>query len=725
MLLRVYRLTDKIGLMLLKLSAAIGDVLLAGTGGVLAGIQKSGSLLLSLAGGLLAILTGLLALLWRGVRGAGRLFLRLIGRGGTLAGSAVRSAGSTAAGTASDAMARRAARDEIDKIVTEDPLKVQNRRLSALVLILGVLVIGAFIWATDPGRSAATPVVAANVDDDEVSSSLFVDATAVPTDEGLGVVPGLATPIPTATPIPAALRVRGTIAYTVRERGQTDLWAVPVGSRDAIRITNDAADERNPQWSPDGSRLAYASRQDGNWELYVYAPALEIGEGNPRRITYDLSFQANPAWSPDGAFVAYESYQGQNLDIYAVPVDGSEAPTRITDHPAPDFSPAWSASGRQIAFTSWRDGNQDIYVLNLDTLDIINLTQTPNRNEDYAAWSPDGRLLAYSAFEQGSEKVFVKPSDEPETPAEVVSFGRTPAWSPDGGSLTFAVDASDGTRTYMYAVPYGRDGGVATEVIPALYGASEPTWSEQTLPPRLVNAGGLPEAISEPLFVEQAERYDDGAPYRLASLPGVQTENANLITRVDDSFNALRDAVRDQTGIDFLGQLDDAFWDINRQPEPGEPSRNWHKTGRAFAIARNSIRGFPPPIEVVREDIGTQTYWRVYVRVGDEMQSGQLGEPLRRMPWDFLSVQQGDVEAYNQGGRLRREVPAGYYVDLTQLVTDYGWQRAAASSDWRANVRGRNYWLFLKPDGLTWYEAMQEIYTEGELVNISPDTEGQ
>jgi hypothetical protein len=194
---------------------------------------------------------------------------------------------------------------------------------------------------------------------------------------------------------------------------------------------------------------------------------------------------------------------------------------------------------------------------------------------------------------------------------------------------------------------------------------------------------------------------------------------------VDDSFNALRDAVRDQTGIDFLSQLDDAFWDINRQPEPGEPSRNWHKTGRAFAIARNSIRGFPPPIEVVREDIGTQTFWRVYVRVSDEMQSGQLGEPLRRMPWDFLSVQQGDVEAYNQGGRLRREVPAGYYVDLTQLVKDYGWQRAAASSDWRANVRGRNYWLFLKPDGLTWYEAMQEIYTEGELVNISPDTEGQ
>jgi hypothetical protein len=75
----------------------------------------------------------------------------------------------------------------------------------------------------------------------------------------------------------------------------------------------------------------------------------------------------------------------------------------------------------------------------------------------------------------------------------------------------------------------------------------------------------------------------------------------------------------------------------------------------------------------VREDIGVNTYWHVYVRVADDAQSGQLGEPLRTMPWDFASRTRGDVQAYNEGGRIRTTMPAGYYVDLTQLAADYGW----------------------------------------------------
>ncbi|MGV2435614.1 MAG UNVERIFIED_CONTAM: hypothetical protein LVT10_12710 [Anaerolineae bacterium] len=55
------------------------------------------------------------------------------------------------------------------------------------------------------------------------------------------------------------------------------------------------------------------------------------------------------------------------------------------------------------------------------------------------------------------------------------------------------------------------------------------------------------------------------------------------------------------TGYDFLGQIEDAFRRIDRPPQPGEARRNWHMTGRAFAINRNARTGFPPPIEVIRE----------------------------------------------------------------------------------------------------------------------------
>ena len=143
-------------------------------------------------------------------------------------------------------------------------------------------------------------------------------------------------------------------------------------------------------------------------------------------------------------------------------------------------------------------------------------------------------------------------------------------------------------------------------------------------------------------------------------------------------------------------------------------------TGRAVSVTRNAIVGFPPPLEVLREDVDVETYWRILVRVSDDAQSGQLGEPLRHLPWDFASRTAGDVQAYDQGGRFRDEVPQGYYIDFTQLAADYGWLRVPAGRDWRANSNTINYWSLQKRDGLSWFEAMREIYTEDQLGSFVP-----
>ncbi len=603
--------------------------------------------------------------------------------------------------------------DEVDKRLGEDPLKLQNRRLSLAIIAMVVVVIGAVLWATDPSHTSSTkPSTLA----ENAGSSLILNSTPLATAQNVAAaLPALPTPIPTNAPPPAALRVGGSLAYVVRERGQTDIWAVNVGSRTPIRILNDLTDERDPAWNTDGTRLAYASRQDGNWELYT------VDLNAPQaitRVTYDLAFQANPTWSNDNQWLAYESYQGENLDIYAVPLDGSKAPLRITDNPMPDFAPSWSPDGRKIAFVSWRDGNQDIYVFNLDTFETLNLTGTPERNEDNPVWSPDGRSMAFSAVDAGREKIFVQ-STQANTPAELIGAGRTPSWSADGSTITYAVDANDKSQTYLYAVPYGLAGGVSTEIAAVAYGASSPVWTDRPLPPALVNAGGFDLSVKDPLYVEQAQTYNTDAPYRLQSLPDVKAPQAYLSDQVNDSFNALRERSLQVTGLDLLGTLDDAWWNLERQPQPGEDRRNWHMTGRAFSTPRNATLGFPASIEVVREDTDTDTYWRIYARVSEQAQNGQLGEPLRRMPWDFTSRSLGDVEAYNQGGRLRA-IPPGYYVDLTEQAMDYGWDRRAAGTDWRANTNSINYWMFYKPERLDWLAAMLQVHTQGELVNFMP-----
>jgi len=736
MFLRIYRVTDRLGYVMLCLGAELGQWWVTcaysvrrltrrtsgGVGGLLMllvsflawALLRLLSLLRELVLGLLRIVQRLGMGLWAIVVGLVMLLTRF-------AAGINRAKLSQAVGksTAYETVLRRNQHARVAELVEaadvsliDDPLRAQNRRLSALVLMMGFILVGALLWATDPSRAAAGGLVVAGVGGDSRLLALS-NLTATPAD--LAAI-SIATPIPTATPVPQVLRQGGTLAFVARERGQDDLWALSVGSRVPLRLLNDVQDERDPSWSPDGARLAYAARQDGNWEIYVY----DVPTQTTTRITYDLSFQGGPSWSADNLWIVYESYQGQNLDVYAVPIDGSQAPERLTDHPAPDFSPSWSPDGRRVAFVSLRDGVQDIYILSLDTLEVTNLTQSGVRDEDYPAWSPDGQSLAYSAWEQGSEKVFVQRADAPGGSAQVVSFGRTPSWSPDGRSLVLVVDAADASQSYLYVVPYEQSGAPATEVVSVPYGASKPRWTDRGLPPQLVNSGGLPLSVTEPLYVEQEQAYTTGAPYRLSALPNVQAPRAFLSDRVNDSFNALRERLLEVSSVDFLETLDDAWWDLERRPSPGEERRNWHMTGRAFSFQRGTILGFPPQVEVLREEVGVDTVWRVYLRVDEEAQNGQLGEPLRRLPWDFLAATQGDVEAYNQGGRLRRLPPEGYYVDVTALAADYGWQRRPAGTDWRANAAARFYNMFYKPQGMDWYTAMLETHTSGELVNFAP-----
>lgn len=704
MLLRAFRITDRFGIVLLKLGMAFSALwldsaalLVDGSRRLLGGLLRAvRAVLFIIVGALLWLLTRLYWLL----RGIFRISARPISGARRRAQLATVSAG----GAVSRSMARRSARAELDTGIVEDPLRTQNRTLSALVVISLAALVGVVIWATSRD-GAETPII-------PPAPNLSAGAIADTPQPDAPVSLSLPTPIPTATELPEVLQARGTIAFVARENGRDDIWAVPVGGTQPIRITNADADDRDPMWSTDGRRLAYASRKDGNWEIYIY----DVLAGETTRMTYNLGFEAGPDWSPHGGeYLVYEGYQNDtHLDIFFMRADGSEPPQRLPgSSTAPDFSPAWSPDGRRIAFVSWRDGNQDIYIFSLDTQEITNLTNTPNRHEDHPAWSPDGRFIAYTAVEAGIETIFIKAADDPSAEARIFRRGRTPAWSPDGSALVFAVDGS--SSTLITVAPF-EGTGVATEVIQAPLGATSPTWTSASLPASLINSGGLPPASTEPLYVERSREPGGDPPYGFGSLLNISGPQQPVLSeRVNDSFNALRNRANEVIGWDFLGNITDALWLLDHRPQPGEERRNWHLTGRAFAFNRNQIFGFPAPVEIVREDGELGTNWRIYVRVADEAQNGELGEPLRRMPWTFVGPEDGDVEAYDRGGRLREQMPRGYYVDFTRLAADYGWERMPAGTDWRANFNARNFWMFRKTDGLTWFEAMRELYTESQL----------
>ena len=195
------------------------------------------------------------------------------------------------------------------------------------------------------------------------------------------------------------------------------------------------------------------------------------------------------------------------------------------------------------------------------------------------------------------------------------------------------------------------------------------------MPRPFVESGGLPAGtdMAGPLFVENERQKADGL-YGMAPLNNVTAPQAFLSDRVNDSFEAMRIRVLERVGYDFLGTLEDAFWRLDRPPDPGEPEQNWHYTGRAIAIQRDLICRKPAPSRSSAKTAKSIRTGACMSRRG-RSQNGSLGEPAPDAVGPTARGS-GDVEDYERGGRLKDSVPAGYYVDLTQISEDFGWQRA-------------------------------------------------
>lgn len=586
---------------------------------------------------------------------------------------------------------------ELENKVIEDPMVARNRSLSGIVVVLLVVLIGFLVLNPNTGDTPS-PLSSG-------SGGGGIIPAAPLSDDANPVIP-TPSPIPTEGD-PLLTNVDGTLIFTLRQNGQDDLWALPVGSAQPVRMTDSLSDDRDPAWSPDGGQVAFASRRDGFWNLYV----IDLVAGELRQLTFSQRYVGAPTWSPDGQFIAFEAYteDAGNIDIYIISSDGQEGPFQFTRSPLPDIEPAWSPSGRDIAYVGWREGNQDVLMLNLDGQpenEALNLTDSPDVAENAPRFNPDGSRIAYTATVDGVAGVYVK-SVNNNTPAQLIGRGRFPTWNPvDGTSVFYTTEGRGTTALYLGQV----DGfGVGANAVAFEGKVEHVDWTAS-----LHSLQGF-DPITPPLFIEEITERPDGK-IALALLTDVNAPDPVLSDAVNDSFDAMRRTIGEKVGYDLLGSLESVFWRRERPPDPGQDRTNWHYTGRAISLDRNAVlTGDLSPIVAVREVGEVGTFWRVYARVAESAQGGGLGEPLRTLPWDFSARFGDDPVAFEQGGRPMTEVPEGYYVDLTELMADFGWNRVQSDRNWRSNYAGVLYWQFERRDGLTWQAAMEQIYTAQEV----------
>ncbi len=92
--------------------------------------------------------------------------------------------------------------------------------------------------------------------------------------------------------------------------------------------------------------IAFESNRDGNYEIYV----MNADGSGQTNLTNNPAFDFAPDWSPDGTKIAFHSERDSFLDaIYVMNADGSDQ-TKLTNHPSNNFDPAWSPDGSKIAF---------------------------------------------------------------------------------------------------------------------------------------------------------------------------------------------------------------------------------------------------------------------------------------------------------------------------------------------------------------------------------------
>lgn len=238
------------------------------------------------------------------------------------------------------------------------------------------------------------------------------------------------------------------IAYWgARPNAQRDIWTMTPDGQSVVEVTNDAALDWNPVWSPDGRYLYFISDRGGTFNLWRIAVDERTGQvqGAPEPIRApsphcrDLCFSRDgqrlvytqvitkftlQRWgfdaaraaltgagdtlinttrsihelqlSPDGSHLAFRSTAGNQEDLAVLRTDGQEAPRLLTEDEFKDRGPRWSPDGQTLAFYSNRGAGWGIWTIRADGSNLRELVPGSAANAFFPRWSSDGTRLIFT-----------------------------------------------------------------------------------------------------------------------------------------------------------------------------------------------------------------------------------------------------------------------------------------------------------------------------------------
>ena len=165
-----------------------------------------------------------------------------------------------------------------------------------------------------------------------------------------------------------------------------DLWTINGDGTLVIRVTATPGWESDPDWSPDGSRIAFMRKGD----LFTIKAT---GYGR-HRLTETQRFEWSPVWSPDGTTLAFLGDTRLGTDLFLLDVTtGSQ--TRLTRTRPDEFYPEWLPDGTGLVFTRAAKVERGIWTMDLASRTMVPLLDEPGIDENAPAVAPDGTRIAW------------------------------------------------------------------------------------------------------------------------------------------------------------------------------------------------------------------------------------------------------------------------------------------------------------------------------------------
>jgi len=338
--------------------------------------------------------------------------------------------------------------------------RYRDKRVRMAILSLVAVIVGAALLSGC--RSTPTPTPTPPQPRPQEGTPTEPPTAVPPTISPLPTPGPLTSPVQPAQIPPGETKVpaSGRIAFHSDKSGNFDIWVMNADGTDMRQLTTAPGRDIEPAWSPDGSRIVFASDRDDpdNLQLYI----MDANGSNQRRLFQEVFAWDNwgPAWSPDGTRVAFQTnrnLQATRFDIYVANADGSDE-RPLVQGPANEFHPFWSPDGKKLAYVSDAADSRDIWVVNADGSNPVQLT-SGYADETYPRWSPDGQWILFQSNREGYWRLFaMRPdgSDLRRVSVPLPSDDVMGTWSPDGNYIAFSSNRAN-KDWEIYIMPVGGD----------------------------------------------------------------------------------------------------------------------------------------------------------------------------------------------------------------------------------------------------------------------------